>query len=371
MKILIISSSFYPEISPRSFRATELVREFYRQGHDVKVITRYRDFDYSGFLKSFPVNFKMWGRPKFRKLPEFRQMPISAFSRLISRILLLLFEYPAIEEMFLVRRVLANESGYDLMISFAVPYPVHWGVSRIRSKDFPIARIWIADCGDPYMFGRLDSFRKPFWFSYPEKKFCRKCDYITVPFREMQKQFYPEFINKIRVIPQGFNFEDITLHPAGPDKNKTVFIFAGSVIPGKRDLSLFLEFISSLSVDFQFVVYTKQKAWFETYRNLLGEKLVIKDYIDRLQLIYEMSKADFLVNVDSIHDVKDNIEAIPSKLIDYTLSERPILNLNSGLLDKDMVMEFLNKDYRRRRLIRKSDYDIKKVSSQFLELVNK
>ena len=52
---------------------------------------------------------------------------------------------------------------------------------------------------------------------------------------------------------------------------------------------------------------------------MLGEKLLINGYIDRLSLIFEMSKADFLVNVDTIHDNNSNVEAVPSKLIDYAL----------------------------------------------------
>jgi len=32
-KILIVSNAFYPEISPRSFRTTELAKELSRQGH--------------------------------------------------------------------------------------------------------------------------------------------------------------------------------------------------------------------------------------------------------------------------------------------------------------------------------------------------
>ena len=38
-RILIISSAFYPFNSPRSFRTTELAKEFARRGHQVKVIT--------------------------------------------------------------------------------------------------------------------------------------------------------------------------------------------------------------------------------------------------------------------------------------------------------------------------------------------
>ena len=49
-KILLVSNGFYPEISPRSYRATELAKEFYRQGHEVTVITKYRDYNYIDFL---------------------------------------------------------------------------------------------------------------------------------------------------------------------------------------------------------------------------------------------------------------------------------------------------------------------------------
>ena len=38
-KILIVSASFFPINSPRSFRTTELAKELARQGHKVKVIT--------------------------------------------------------------------------------------------------------------------------------------------------------------------------------------------------------------------------------------------------------------------------------------------------------------------------------------------
>ena len=49
-RILLVSSGFYPEISPRSFRAAELAAEFVRQGHKVAVHTKNREFDYTEFL---------------------------------------------------------------------------------------------------------------------------------------------------------------------------------------------------------------------------------------------------------------------------------------------------------------------------------
>jgi hypothetical protein len=368
-KILLVSSAFYPEISPRSFRATELAKQFTREGHKVSVISKYRDFNYSEFLQEFPLNFKMWNKPVFPRLPNLKYKPFAFLCMGISRLLSLFFEYPEIEEMFEVKRMLKHESKYDFMISFAVPFTVHWGVAWARSMKNPISKSWVADCGDPYMYASLDTFKKPFYFKFLEVNFCRKCDYISVPFKEMQVQFYPEFISKITVIPQGFNFNEIRLYDGQMNNEKPIFIFAGSIIPGKRDLTLFLDFLSSLSTNFVFKVYTNQKNWFNKYKLALGEKLEVNGYIERLSLIYEMSKADFLVNIDSILDNTLSKVAVPSKLIDYALTNRPILNIYSAYLDKNLIQEFLNKNYSRQRIIEKSNYDIRKVSAKFLELL--
>jgi hypothetical protein len=368
-KILLVTNGFYPEISPRSYRATELVKEFCRQGHQVTVITKYRNYDYSYFINEFPIIHKMWRKHRFPSIPYIKRQPFSFLSRAISRMLSLLFEYPSIEEMYMVKSMLKHEKGYNLMISFAVPYTVHWGVAWSRNGKNNIASTWVADCGDPYMLARLDSFSKPFYFKGLELNFCRKCDYISVPFKDMEKQFYPQFIHKIKVIPQGVNFKEIQLDESSVKKEKPVFMFAGTVIPGKRDLTLFLDFLSSLSPDFLFVVYTNQQEWYKKYTNKLGDRMLIMNYIERKSLIYEMSKADFLVNVDTLYDRDLHIEAIPSKLIDYKLANRPILNINSAYLDQEMVIEFLNGNYSRQRIIDISEYEIAKVASRFLDLI--
>ncbi len=39
----------------------------------------------------------------------------------------------------------------------------------------------------------------------------QKVNYITVPIEEAREAYYEEFRNKIRVIPQGFDFSDVQL----------------------------------------------------------------------------------------------------------------------------------------------------------------
>jgi len=367
-KILIVSASFYPQNSPRSFRTTELAKELSRQGHDVTVYIPAKGNDYTSFGTEYGLKIKNLGDLKWKEIDLTGGIIERLIRRAINRALRVLFEWPDIELLFKVSNVLKNEQGYDLLISIAVPHPIHWGVARIWKKKKNIAKTWIADCGDSYMFARLDTFKKMFYFKYFEKSFCSRCDYIAVPFDAMHTQFYKEFRSKIITIPQGFNLAEIKRSDKPVHHEKPTFLFAGSIIPGFRDLTLLLDFLRDYKNDFLFIVYTNEQGWFEKHKSELKNRIEIRSYIDRLTLIYEMSKVDFLVNVDTILDSQSNVEAIPSKLIDYALSGRPILNLNSNNLDVEKVKAFLSGDYSGARVIDTSRYDIKIVAKKFTRL---
>ena len=53
MKILMIAYYFYPDITPRSFRAFELAKEFSRQGHSVTIILPQSEEDYTELCKTY------------------------------------------------------------------------------------------------------------------------------------------------------------------------------------------------------------------------------------------------------------------------------------------------------------------------------
>ena len=97
-----------------------------------------------------------------------------------------------------------------------------------------------------------------------------------------------------------------------------------------------------------------------------GNRIEVKSYIPREQLIYELSKMDFLVNFTNGTSVQT-----PSKLIDYAITGRPILNVDKGNLNTDRVNEFLEGTYTNRLEIGDiSAYHIKNVAQQFIALAD-
>jgi len=364
--ILIVSRSFYPENSPRSFRTTELVKEFARQGNEVTLLTPKDEEFHVPFEKEFGITIKDLGRLRFPEIELNGENKVTRFfKRILRRGLLHFFEYPDIELMYRVKEKLKFETGYDLLISIAVPYPIHWGVAWAWSIDDPIASTWVADCGDPYMGQTLDSFEKMFYFKYLEKAFCRKADYISVPLKEAKEGYYPEFREKIKVIPQGFKFDEVKIDQTSYEPNPIpTFAYSGSLIPEGRDPRPFLDFLITLEQDFKFILYTKSTSLVKPWMERAEGRIEIRDYIPRPELLKILSKMDFLVNFEN-----ESPMMMPSKLIDYYLAGRPVLNVANGSIDKDHIISFLDGNYKNKFSYNGVDrYRIENVCNRFLSL---
>lgn len=363
-KILIVSNAFYPENSPRSFRTMELAKELVRKGNEVTVITHPREGT-TTFCENFGIQFKSlgnltWPEPKIKGSGSIR-----FFWRLVTRFSTLLFEYPKIQLLFLVKKALKLEKDYDALISVAVPYPIHWGVARIWSKK--IAKVWIADCGDPYMGQENDTFKPPFYFGWVEKWFCKKVDYLTVPTEKSIGGYYPDFHSKIKVIPQGFKFEDIQLSKGEISKEKIVFGYAGMFIPGRRDPSEFLIYLNNLpeQYNFEFQIYTPTPQFAIPFIKENNNRIVLKEILPREKLLFELSKMNFVVNFENVGATQT-----PSKLIDYIIIEKPVLSIKYGDLKTTIINEFLEGNFKQKMELPKRDiYKIENVANQFLTLI--
>jgi hypothetical protein len=345
-----------------------LVKEFARQGHDVTLLT-IKDNEYHiPFEKEHGVTITDWGASKLPKIILNEKKKISHFlKRVLRRGLYQLFEYPDIELMYRVKKALEFESGYDLLISIAVPHPIHWGVARAWRKENAIAKTWVADCGDPYMGSALDTFNKMPYFKFFEKDFCRKADFITVPIEQAREGYYPEFREKIEVIPQGFNFEEIDIDFSTYNGNDVpTFAYAGGLIPGGRDPRVFLDYLTALDLEYKFIIFTRNAEMVKPYLEKANGKIEIRDYIPRQQLLQYLATMDFLVNFEN-----DTSLQLPSKLIDYYLAGRPVLPVSSSKIDKKVINEFLFGNYSNSHGFGNMDqYRIENVCTRFLDLAD-
>lgn len=362
MKILVLTQHIFPIQTPRSLRSTELIKELARRGHEVTVYAVLGTYDYSSFEQEYHITVKNipihWERHPYNSDGDCqRTLQDKILGRLFHKL-----EFPLMEFYFRIPEIIKNEDKADLILSIAAPHHIHWGCARAK-KLYPthFAKTWIADCGDPFMKNGTTKEHLHFFSKY-EKQFCTECTYITVPIQEAIPAYYEEFHSKIRVIPQGFNFD---LHlPTNKEVQNDIptFAYAGMFYSDIRNPKLFLDYISSLSIDYRFYVYTKYSELIEPYKEAFGERLILCKPIERVQLIEKLRGMDFLINIQN----SNNPNQLPSKLIDYGIANRPILDVNPSKIDTKTIDEFLQGEYRNKlEITNLADYHIGNVADKF------
>lgn len=364
LNILVVCQFFPPYNTPRSFRAYELSSELARQGNNVVVKALIGNHNYSD-IETENFHIQNLGYSRFGNVDADgnwnKNIVYRAMSKFGSR-----FDFPAIELMWLVEKnIKPIINDFDLVISIAFPYPIHWGVAKVMDSIEKNKRpVWISDCGDPFMGNPMT--KKVNFYNSIEKRWGDITDYVTIPIESAKSAYFENVQNKINVIPQGFNFDDIVLDDYKPNPIPT-FVFAGKIYPGTRDPSRFIEYLLSKQDPFKFKIYTDYPSFFNKYKEYIGTKLFIHNYIPRLELIKELSKADFLVNIQNTGSVQ-----APSKLIDYSLSKRPILNITSEFKEQNIVEEFIQGIYiHQLASVDLEEFNIKNIATKFLTLYKK
>ncbi|MEA4994958.1 MAG: hypothetical protein VB079_00550 [Petrimonas sp.] len=365
MNILILTYLVYPFQSPRSFRSSELAIELAKKGHNVVMYAALgqneKELISKKYFKERNVILKNYKKTWFLKNSNLENNKENILNKILIKLFHRLFYFPNIELLFIIPKSLKFENNYDLLISIASPHSVHWGAKRALKKNTNLTKKWIADCGDPFMGNKI--LNPPLYFSPFENSFLKKVDYVSVPIEEAKKSYNVKYQKKIHVIPQGFNFENIKLYKKDINNKLPTFAYSGVIYNDYRDPTNFLKYLSEYKGDFKFIVYTKQTAYFNQFKKTLKDKLVIKNYIPRDELLYELSKMDFLINFENVYS-----NQLPSKLIDYALTKRPILSINNNDLNKEQIDNFIKGSYNDSIKINTSKYNIKIIAESFINL---
>lgn len=381
MKILIITYYFFPEITPRAFRAFELAKEFSRLGHDVSIIIpscnfNYKDLELEYNVKVIQVNHGFFiAKNKHNKLKllanSSRKNYIALFIRkAIKKVFYGIYMSGySFEYFFQVYKFLSSDKNkYNLALSIGLPMSPHFGLALARKFNEISADTCIADYGDPFSFNQNGTAN--FFHRAIERFIINQFEYITLPIENAKVAFEKFKVSeKIKIIPQGLDFSKTKISEY---KNEKIhrFAYAGIFYKDTREPSILLNYLCEITDDFFFVLYTDiddlgNMEFINPYINKLGSKLVIKDFVPREECIYELSKFDFLINQDWLNKIQS-----PSKLIDYTLTKRPVFSFNQNEFDEKRFDKFLSGDYPVDSFpsIDLSHYDIRIVASKFLSL---
>lgn len=367
MRILITSYHFYPEITPRAFRTYELAKEFARQGHEITVHIPDNEFDYKKMERAYNIKIVKVKPGSF--LNRDWDGPLLLRKLLRKTFLKRYFDDRPTEFMItLAKSLMARNEPYDVIISIGLPFSVHIGSAAALYLKRGLARVRIADYGDPYTYNQDVAGEPKRWHHWLEKFILRAFDYITVPI-DSAVESYIKFkdASRIKVIPQGICFEDFRIAEYKRNPVPT-FVYGGIFYSRIRNPKCFWDFLAALENEFKFILYTdtanpENMSIIKPVKEKLGSRLEVRQFIPRPDFIREASKADFLVNIRNKSMVQ-----LPSKIIDYALTGRPIFSCGQDDFPPSIFREFLRGEYRGRLDVDIHEYDIKNVCKKFTHL---
>lgn len=376
--ILIISYHFHPEISPRAFRAFELARQL-SKSYNVQVLTPVVMTEPTNDFAQISIPRYPFGKtlpppqaPTTDQTPKsviagLKESPIKVFLRKSLHFVLpgglsSLFGLSIVKHRHLLK------SKYDAIISIGLPLGSHIGAYALKCF-YNLSENLILDYGDPFLRNP-----KSHWspFNYILETNILKCaNHVVVPV----KNALPAFADissekKMNVIPQGLNIDDIKISNYTKNTVPTI-AYAGLFYKGIRDPEVFLEKILKLSTNFKLRFFTDTNSaenlqLLAKYRSFdIHNRLEIISSVPRAECILQLSSCDFVINFRNTSSTQS-----PSKLIDYTLAKRPILDVDSGITDISIFERFLNGDFSKSvSPIDLKEYDIKTVADKFSKLI--
>lgn len=370
-KILIVSNFFYPEITPRAFRTTELAREFGRRGDEVTLVIpnkeAYRDqpLDLQGVTIKY-ADSPLSKEGAVTKARSARKL----MPTWMLRILLYFYnhEYFAKYDKGITRRLMELEGEYDLLISISYPVAIHRSVLYALKHNQKLkSNVKFAEFSDPPMRGE---YNRHFFPAYHNLlyKMGRKFDRFVIPVSNAMPCYTRyKTEDQIIVIPQGFDFSDIKTPVYTPNTIPT-FAYAGRFYRLTRDPEFFFEYLATLDFEFRFVIFMlNPEPYFmemiERYRGRIKGVIEVENALPRSELIERLSKMDFILNFEFTYST-----ATPSKLIDYSLAGREVISFSSLTFDRNKFDQFMAGDYSSATPLPDiSAYDIRNVAASFLK----
>lgn len=230
-------------------------------------------------------------------------------------------------------RALLDHTRFDAIVTVSNPFSDHL-VGLAIKRQYPSLR-WLADLGDPFSLDEAPAVNNRLiygrWNARLERAVFQHADVVAVTNEATSNAYrrrYPEVADKIRVIPPLFSCAAAPPCPARSPAARRHLVYAGRLYCGLRSpaplLSWFRELLAASNDDWHLHFFgdsTECRHEFLPYANLIGRRIWLHGAVDHGIVQRALREADVLANLGN-----DNPHQVPSKLVEYMATGRPILN---------------------------------------------
>jgi glycosyltransferase involved in cell wall biosynthesis len=360
MNLLIISYIYAPDRSPRAYRWQALAEHWAREGYRVDVISAWKRGDRrleprdgvtvhrvgGGFVERLRSAL---GQSSHRAVdattaiqaetPALRRATKAIYRATVKQLFWPDYAFHWHPAALARARTLCRATRYDAMISVSHPFTPHL-VALSMKRRFPTLR-WVVDIGDPFSLLDETPLNNPALYRRfnhrAEEAVLERSDAIAVTIERCRADYaavFPASADKIAVIPPLLSLP--TAAPAAPifAAAKTHLVFIGTLYRALRDPSYLLALFTALhrrrnDLHLHFFGALNDCApCFDTAREALGHHVHLHGSVRRATIAAAMRSADILVNIGN-----STSHQLPSKLVEYAASARPILNLATSSAD--------------------------------------
>ncbi len=370
--LLVITHSYKPLLNPRAFRWTAILEEWATDGTRIDVITSWQPGqareEIINNVHVFRVNDSIIEkvRTKFnnsdRKTTATKNKAThkeSTVKKIVKSTLKNLHDftwknlywpdYATLWKKTAIKNAeyLIEHESYDTIISISDPFTSHLVGYALKNK-YPNLK-WMVDIGDPFCF-RHDTPTNNHALYYKknykiEKEIFAKTDCISVTTETTKQKYaelFPESSDKINVIPPLMAPSTQVSKILDNHTNSIKLIFVGTLYKAIRNphylLHLFSKLLhSNISDKLELHFYggiNDCQSEFTSYRSMVNKNLFLHGLVPREEVLQAMDNATVLINIGN-----DNMYQLPSKIVEYVLTGKPIINI--AKLSNDSSTEFL------------------------------
>jgi glycosyltransferase involved in cell wall biosynthesis len=332
-RLLVISASYAPALNARAFRWTSLAEHFAAQGCEVDVVTKPHGDAPACGVHIHRVGFRSAEAARARAA---RDPAGQSVARRMWRALYwpdsdCVWYWPARQES--VR--LARERRYHAIVSVSPSFTAVL-IGRAALAANPRAR-WLIDLGDPFSLDTGIAFNNRALYAglnaRTERAAFAQAHAVTVTTPQTAGRYaeaFPESAAKIHVIPPL-----LSVPAAGADAAAFApgtarrFVYIGTLYRQLREpgflLQLFERLLAADPGRYELHLFGEAQAFaaeLEDWRARLRGALHVHGVVPRETVVRAVADADLLVNIGNT-----TRDQLPSKVVEYAASGRPILNL--------------------------------------------